>query len=209
MAALYHDVNKPQTKTIEENGRIRFLGHDEQGSRTAYERGLALRLSNVELDRIKIIIKNHMRVHAHISRKDSGQEISRRAIYRYFRDTGESGVDLVLLTLADTRATYDHTLSQEHWASTLDICRILLEAWYEKADEIIKPLPLVNGDDLIVELKQKPGPEIGKILEAIRELQAGGIISSRDQALAFSRGWLAKTREVSASLNHPSPKSAN
>jgi tRNA nucleotidyltransferase/poly(A) polymerase len=34
-AALYHDVNKPQTRTVEENGSIRFLGHDEQGAQTA------------------------------------------------------------------------------------------------------------------------------------------------------------------------------
>ena len=112
------------------------------------------------------------------------------------RDAGESGIDLALLALADTRATYDHTLTQEHWAASLDVCRTLLEAWYEKADEVIKPPPLINGDDLINELKQKPGQELGKLLEAIRETQASGNITTREAALAFSRGWLAKARDV-------------
>jgi poly(A) polymerase len=194
-AALYHDVDKPQTKSIEESGRIRFLGHDEQGAQTAVRRGMALHLSNDELDRLKLIIRHHMRVHAHTSRKEAAQEISRRAIYRFFRDTGEAGIDLILLALADTRATFDHTLTQEHWAATLDVCRTLLEAWFEKADEIVKPPSLLNGDDLINELKLKPGPEIGKLLEAIRETQAAGKLSTREEALAFARGWLVKARE--------------
>ena len=194
-AALYHDVNKPQTKSTEESGRIRFLGHDEQGAQTAVRRGMALHLSNDELDRLKLIIQHHMRVHAHTSRKEAAQEISRRAIYRFFRDTGEAGVDLILLAMADTRATFDQTITQEHWAATLDVCRTLLEAWYEKADEIVRPPALLNGDDLINELKLKPGPEIGKLLEAIRETQATGKLSTREEALAFARGWLVKARE--------------
>ncbi len=194
-AALYHDVNKPQTKSIEESGRIRFLGHDELGAQTAEKRGQALRLSNDEIVRLQLIIRNHMRVHSKSSRKEAGQEISRKAIYRFFRDTGESGVDLILLAMADTRATYEHTLSQEHWAATLDVCRELFEAWFEKADEVIRPQALINGDDLIKELKIKPGPEIGKILEAVRENQAIGKITSREEALAFCNGWLEKLRD--------------
>ncbi|MCX6065811.1 MAG: HDIG domain-containing protein, partial [Chloroflexi bacterium] len=62
LAALYHDVNKPQTRSIEEeSGRIRFLGHDEQGAETALKRGMALHLSNDELNRLKLIIRQHMR----------------------------------------------------------------------------------------------------------------------------------------------------
>jgi len=184
-----------QTKSTEESGRIRFLGHDEQGAETALKRGMALHLSNAELDRLKLIIQQHMRVHAHSSRQAGGQEMSRKAIYRFFRDCGEAGIDLILLALADTRATYDQTLTQEHWAVTLDVCRTLLEAWFEKAEEIVRPVPLLNGDDLINELKLKPGPEIGKLLEAIRETQATGNLSSREAALAFARGWLVKARE--------------
>ena len=195
-AALYHDVNKPQTRSIEENGRIRFLGHDEQGARTAVKRGTALHFSNDELDRLKLIIQHHMRVHGQTSRKIAGMDTSRKAIYRYFRDAGEAGVDLILLALADTRATYDHTLTQDHWAATLEVCRVLLEAWFEKAEQMIKPPALVNGDDLKSVLKQKPGPELGKLLETIRENQAAGYLTTREEALAFARGWLVMAHEV-------------
>jgi putative nucleotidyltransferase with HDIG domain len=191
-AALYHDIAKPQTRGLE-NGRIRFLGHEEKGCDLAAERARALALSNEEIERVRIIIRHHMRIHLHTDRLAFEQkEISRKAIYRFFRDTGEAGVDLVLLAMADLRATYDHTLKQETWAACTDICRVLLENWWEKREEIIAPPKLLNGDDLINEFKMTPGPRIGELLEAIREAQATGKIHVRDEALAFALGWLSK-----------------
>jgi tRNA nucleotidyltransferase/poly(A) polymerase len=194
-AALYHDVSKPQAKSADENGRIRFLGHDEQGANVALRRGMALHLSNDELDRLKLTVRHHMRIHFHTSRKaGEGKDPSRKAIYRFFRDTGPAGVDLILLALADLRATYDHQLTQENWAACLDVCRTFLEAWYEKPEEIIAPPQLVNGDDLIKELNMKPGREIGQLLEIIKEEQVTTHISTREEALAFARGWLEGKR---------------
>jgi tRNA nucleotidyltransferase/poly(A) polymerase len=192
--ALYHDVCKPPTKSVEEGGRIRFLGHDEQGALVAMKRGMALHLSNDELDRLKLVIFHHMRVHALTSRKLAGKSPSRKAIYRFFRDAGEAGVDLILLALADTRATYEQTLTQEHWVACLEVCRSLLEAWYEKAEEIVAPPQLLNGDDLMAELKMSPGRAVGQLLELVKEEQAAGGVSTREEALAFAREWLADER---------------
>jgi tRNA nucleotidyltransferase/poly(A) polymerase len=190
--ALYHDAAKPNTKTFE-NGRIRFLGHDEQGPVMLEERGRSLALSNDEIERAKIVIRNHMRIHNHTNRLHvEKKEISRRAIYRFFRDSGEAGVDLILLAMADFRATYDHTLTQELWTACLDVCRTLLENYWEKPEEIVAPPKLLNGDDLIKEIRMKPGPEIGQLLELIREGQAAGKISTREEAIAFALGWLSK-----------------
>jgi tRNA nucleotidyltransferase/poly(A) polymerase len=190
-AALYHDVNKPQSRSVDDDGRIRFLGHDEIGARSAVERGEELRLSNDELDRLHNIIRLHMRIHAQVSRMKAGEEPSARSIYRFFREAGDAGVDLILLSLADARATCDHTLTQDYWAVCLDVARILLEAWYERPAELVRPPVLINGDDLIDEFKMKPGREIGNILEAVRENQVAGKIASREEALAFAQDWLA------------------
>ncbi len=196
-SALYHDVCKPETRSMDENQRIRFFGHDEKGSIIATKRGMALHLSNDELDRLKTIIRNHMRVHFHTSRRAAeGKDVSRKAIYRYFRETGPAGIDIILLSLADLRATYDHTLTQETWIAALDVCRTLLEAYYEKPEEIIAPPQLVNGNDMINELNMKPGRDIGLLLELIRENQAAGKLSTREEALAYARGWLDGTKRT-------------
>lgn len=198
-AALYHDIEKPSTRSVEENGRIRFLGHDQKGAATALRRAIALRLSNPELDRLKTIISQHMRPHQFSSRKLSqAADPSPRSLYRFFRETGPAGVDILLLSLADLRATYDHTLPQEVWSAALDTVRLCLEAWYEKPEDIINPPQLLNGNDLQTELKMAPSREIGQILEAVRENQAAGRISTRAEALLFARGWLEASRRKAA-----------
>lgn len=192
-AALYHDVSKPDTRSFDEqSGRIRFFGHDEQGAEVVAKRGQALHLSNDELERLRLIIRNHMRIHFHTNQLlAQGKPPSRKAIYRFFRDTGAAGVDLVLLNLADFRATADHALAQDSWAACLETCRSFLEAWFEKADEMVSPPPLLNGDALIGELNMSPGPELGRLLELIKEEQVMGHFSTREAALAFARDWLA------------------
>jgi putative nucleotidyltransferase with HDIG domain len=196
-AALYHDVQKPATRTVDESGRIRFFDHDVKGAEVASQRARTFNLSNDEVERIQKIILHHMRFHFFTSRiEDDHQEPSRKAIYRYFRDTDKAGIDLVLLGLADLRGIYDHTLTQETWVAALDVARILLENYWEKREQTIAPPRLLDGNELMRELNLQPGRIIGQLLEAIREGQATGKIETREQALEFAREELQKVEQV-------------
>jgi poly(A) polymerase len=195
-AALYHDVSKPATKSIDETGRIRFFGHDESGAKVAVERARALNLSNDEIERLRIIIENHMRFHFFTSRMEGEKkEPSRKSIYRFFRDAGDGGVDLVLLGLADLRGTRGHMLTQESWTAALDVARILLENYWEKPEETVAPPRLINGLDAMSEYQLEAGPLIGQLLDATREAQAVGKVSTREEALAFGRDWLKENQK--------------
>lgn len=195
-AALYHDVQKPATRTVDESGRIRFFDHDVKGAEVASQRGRTFNLSNDEVERIQKTILHHMRFHFFTSRIEGDhQEPSRKAIYRYFRDASEAGVDLVLLGLADLRGIYDHTLTQETWVAALDVARILLENYWEKREQTIAPPRLLDGNELMHELNLHPGRIIGQLLEAIREGQATGKIETREQALEFAREELQKAEQ--------------
>lgn len=188
LAALYHDVAKPDCFVADETGHIRFWGHEGQGAEMASKRGAELHLSNPEIERLRVVIKNHMRIHFHSNRLQvEGKTPSRKAVYRFFRDVGEASVDLVLLALADTRATHGHELTQETWSSVLDICRIFLENYWEKPEETVSPPPLLNGHELMSELDLEPGPKIGELLAEIREAQATGKISIREEAITYAR----------------------
>lgn len=191
-AALYHDVRKPQTKTIDETGRVHFFDHDIQGAEAAAERARFFNLSSDEIERLRAVIRNHMRIHFHTNRM-AGDKISpsRKDVYRFFRDSGEAGVDIVLLGLADLRATRANTLTQETWSACLDVCRILLENYWERPEEAVAPPRLLDGNDLMRELNLQAGPVLGELLEAIRENQAAGKIGSREQAVRFGRAWLS------------------
>lgn len=194
-AALYHDVAKPACKTVGDDGRIRFWDHDVQGAEMVVARANALHLSNDEIHRLRLIIRHHMRVHFHSNRLEAeGKTPSRKAIYRFFRDADEAAVDLILLALADTRATRGHTLTQETWIATLDVCRIFLENYWEKPVETVSPPRLVDGNEIMNEFGLKPGPLVGEVLEAIREAQATGKVGTREEALTFAQEWLKENQ---------------
>lgn len=197
-AALYHDVQKPDTKSVESGWRIRFFDHDVKGAAVAEERARAFNLSNDEVDRIRLIIQHHMRFHSFTSRLEGDQqEPSRKAIYRFFRDTGKAGVDLVLLGLADLRGTQGATLKQETWTAALDVARILLENYWEKPQETVAPPRLLNGNELMSELGLESGRIIGQLLEVIREGQATGKVENREQAFDFARKYLKEMESSS------------
>ncbi|MEB2334994.1 MAG: HD domain-containing protein [Anaerolineaceae bacterium] len=190
-AALFHDVEKPATKSVDEAGRIRFFDHDVQGAKVASMRGHKFNLSNDEIQRVKKIIFNHMRFHFFTMQLEKKkQEPSRKAIYRFFRDAGEAGVDLILLGLADLRGTHDHTQTMGNWNAALNIAGIFLESYWEKREETVAPPRLLDGYELMKELNLQAGRVIGQLLEAIREEQAIGNIQTREQALEFCRRWL-------------------
>jgi hypothetical protein len=69
----------------------------------------------------------------------------------------------------------------------------MLENWFENPAESIDPKPLVNGDDLMCGFNLQPGKLIGELLEAIRETQAMGELSTREQALELVRQKLKNT----------------
>jgi poly(A) polymerase len=188
LAALYHDIAKPRAKQVDEEGQIRFWDHDKQGADVASARARALTLSNDEIEQLETVIRNHMRILFHTNRLlKENKPPSRRAVYRFFRDTGSSGMLVCLLAMADLRATYEQTLPQETWAACLEVVRIFLENWFERPAESIAPPSLVDGNEIMKELGLQPGRQVGELLEAIREAQAMGEISTREQALDFAR----------------------
>jgi len=180
LAGLYHDVGKQSTRTVDDQGNCRFIGHEQIGSKLVEKRGQALKLSNLEVERLISIVKHHMRP----SLLSHPIELpSRKAVYRLFRDTGAAGVDICILSLADMLATYGPTIPQERWSKHVGVVRTLLGAWWEDKEERIFPPPFLNGDDLKDEFNLSPGPIIGYLLESLREAQVTGDIRSRQEAI--------------------------
>ena len=192
LAGLYHDVAKPAARAPGPDGRIHFIGHEEAGAETVTRRAWELVLSQSEVQRVEAIVAGHMRIHL---LAQAGPDLSRRSTYRYFKRTGAAGVDICLLSLADTLATYGPTLPLDFWKDELAICRQLLAAWWENPSESVAPPRLLTGDDLIAKLNLTPGPQIGELLAAIQEAQACGEISNRQQALNYAVKYLKKRKE--------------
>ena len=89
-------------------------------------------------------------------------------------------------------ATYGTTLTQDIWNHYLDVIRELLEAWWERPEESVNPPVLLNGHDLLEIFKLSPGPQIGQLLEMVREAQADKQIDTQAQAVEMIRNYLGQ-----------------
>ncbi|MGD9118143.1 MAG: HD domain-containing protein [Dehalococcoidia bacterium] len=191
LAALLHDIAKPETKAVGEDGRTHFLGHDKLGGAAAAAVLERLRFSGKEVKLVETVIKYHMR-----PGQMSQQGLpTPRAIYRYFRDTGEAGIDILYLSLADHLATRGPKLDMAGWREHTRMVEYVLEKHFEQ-QRLVEPVKLVDGNDLINIFGLEPGPAIGEILEAVREAQASGELNDRQQALDYIRQRLATEKTL-------------
>ncbi len=183
LGALFHDVGKKATQTMEADGRIRFFGHDVAGAEVANGRLRQMALSNQAVKYVETIVAGHMRP---LLLAGAGGAPSRRAIYRYFRATQTAGLDIGLLSLADHLATYGGPGPNEVWAQLVAVVTRLFAHYFDHYADTVAPPPLLDGHDLVQHLQIQPGPEIGRLLRLIQEAQAAGDIYSREEALALA-----------------------
>lgn len=108
-------------------------------------------------------------------------------LYRFFRDQEPMGQESILLALADQAASVlPGKLRDQGWLELRKKAGALLEIVYSQP-HIVSPTPLLNGHELIQALKLSPGPEIGQLLEKIREAQVEGKVQDKAQALELAR----------------------
>jgi putative nucleotidyltransferase with HDIG domain len=192
LAALLHDTGKAAARTVDEEGRVRFLGHQKDGARIATGALRRLRFSSAEVRLGDAIVRNHMRPLLLANQRS----VSSRAIYRFFRDTGMAGVETLVHALADHLATYGPDAADDQWSRlTVLMVRMLGDYWDRRAERIDPP-PLVRGSDLIYECGLQPGPHIGELLEIVREAQAAEEVHSREEALGLIRAHLEEMKSV-------------
>jgi poly(A) polymerase len=180
LAALLHDIAKPQTKAVAADGRTRFLGHPEEGAAAAASIMERLRFSNRETQYVTLLVKYHLRP----TQMANEGTPTPRAVYRFFRDTGESGIDILFLSLADHLAARGPALDNAQWREHARVTDYVLKKHFEEAG-FARPPRLLDGHDIMKTYGLPPGPQIGRLLEAVREAQAAGEIADRHEALAY------------------------
>ncbi|MFH0912746.1 MAG: HD domain-containing protein [Candidatus Omnitrophota bacterium] len=185
LGALLHDIGKPAARR-REGGKTKFHGHERVGFNISKDIAWRLKLSNDELESLKRMIVWHLRP-GYLADND---QISPRAKFRYFRDTGKESVSVLLISIADQRATCGPLTSRESRLYHEKVARDLLKEYFRKNKQK-KPPRLVTGDDLIRKFKLKPSPLIGKILQELEELQAIGKIKTKPAALKAARSLIS------------------
>jgi len=157
--------------------------HSSKGAAYAGFRADGLRLSVAEKSRLITCIRYQSLVY-------TLQDTTPLSIYHFWKKLNEAGIDVCLMTLADYLAAKGTQLNQDEWLMLVDRVRILLEAWYDKHEQIVSPPALVDGNLLMETLQLKPGPILGELLEQIRVAQVKGEVQNCDSALAYAKTYL-------------------
>jgi poly(A) polymerase len=172
LAALLHDIGKPRTVGRKPE-RYTFYYHEHVGYRmfaeVIYPR---LKLSNAERERIGWLVEMHQFL----------CDARKMRLSKLKETLAEPGIhELLALHRADALACGRST---DH----VDYCEHLLRTWTR--DEL-NPPPLITGDDLKA-LGLEPGPEYKRLLEAVREAQLEGTITTREEALELVRRLMSE-----------------
>ena len=162
LAALFHDVGKPQTRGYQQGKGVTFHHHDAVGARMTRKRLTALRYSNDDIETITELVALHLRFHTYqMGWTDS-------AVRRYVRDAGPLLAELNVLTRCDC------TTRNERKAATLAKRMDELEARIvdlDEREELASIRPELDGKQVMEHLGIGPGPLIGKALGFLLEIR--------------------------------------
>ncbi|MFH0935526.1 MAG: HD domain-containing protein [Candidatus Omnitrophota bacterium] len=177
LGAILHDIGKPDALR-HKDGKIIFHGHERIGLGLTEAVCRRLKASNDEINSLRKIVLCHLRP-GYLA---DNRILTARAKFRYFRDAGIEAVSILLLSIADQRATKGPLTTKGSRLRHEKTCFGLIGEYFKKRSQEKQPR-LLNGDLLMKRFNLKPAPLIGKILSEIEELQAIGRIKTVGEAL--------------------------
>lgn len=172
LTGLFHDVGKPPTRRIEEDGTVSFHGHEALGEkmtvkilkRLGYEAELATQVGRL----------------VGLSGATKGSEAwSDSAVRRFTGSAGELLEDLLCFALVDV--TSKHQVNHDRVANEISALRSRIDEVRAK-DEAARWRPVVSGDDIMGRYSLTAGPKVGAMLRLVREAE----LSAKSLGKGFS-----------------------
>lgn len=182
LAALFHDVGKPKTRSFGPRGAVSFHHHEVVGARMTRDRMRALRYSTEDVETVTRLVELHLRFHTYrMGWTDS-------AVRRYVRDAGP------LLDRLNELTRCDCTTRNAAKARALSRRMDELEARITElqAQEELKAIrPDLDGNAVMNRLGLKPGREVGEALAYLLELRLEEGPLGEDEAGRRLDAWWA------------------
>lgn len=156
LAALLHDVGKPRSKEGE-GKTATFHDHDRMGADMTIDIMKRLRFSNDEIARVEHLVRYHMFYY-------SLGEVSDKGVRRMIKRLGKENIeDFFVIRIADRMGS----------GCQVELPYKLKELWRHmeevQKDPIDTRMLEINGTEIMELLGIEPGPEIGRIMNALLE----------------------------------------
>lgn len=173
LAILCHDLGKPDTTTVEDDGRIRAIGHERAGIEPT--KNFLYRLTNEHslIDSILPLVEHHLKPSQYYKNGAKDKTIRKLAISVNIKE-------LILVAKAD----FLGRTSEDSLAGVYSAGKWLLDKASTLGVEE-KPLKtLLKGRDL-VDMGLNPSPKFTQILDEVYSRQISGEIMTKEQATKY------------------------
>jgi poly(A) polymerase len=183
LAALLHDIGKPDTRRKESDGRVSFHHHEVVGAKMTRRRLRELRYPKSVIDEVAQLVCLHLRFHGY-----SGGTWTDSAVRRYVTDAGP------LLERLHRLVRSDCTTRNRRRAAALQRSYDGLEeriAELRKQEELDSIRPDLDGNAIMEILGIPAGPQVGRAYKHLLAVRMEQGPLNREQAEAQLRSWAA------------------
>jgi poly(A) polymerase len=181
LAALFHDVGKPKTRSFGARGAVTFHHHEVVGARMTRDRMRALRYSTEDTETVTRLVELHLRFHTYrMGWTDS-------AVRRYVRDAGDLLDRLNELTRCD--CTTRNAAKARALSRRMDELEARIAELREK-EELAAIRPDLDGNAVMARLGIKPGRIVGEALSFLLELRLDeGPLGAEEAGRRLDEWW--------------------
>lgn len=183
-AALLHDCGKPATRAFKPEGGVTFYHHEVVGAKLVRKRMRALKYSKQMVQDVSQLVYLHMRFHGF----GDGQWTD-SAVRRYVTDAGPLLSRLLKLVRAD--CTTRNQRKAQRLQRTCDHLEARIAELAAKED-LARVRPDLNGNEIMELLGLKPGREVGRAWQFLKDLRLERGPLTREEAIAELQGWWAE-----------------
>lgn len=185
LAALFHDIAKPNTRAITDEG-VTFRFHDVVGAKITRQRLAALKYSQDMIDDVAALVELHLRFHTY------KLGWSDRAVRRYVRDAGDLLEELNELTRCD--CTTRNARKAQTLAARMDELEERITILREQED-LMRLRPALDGTAVMALLDIKPSRAVGEALDFLMEIRLDEGEISTDEAAVRLREWWSERND--------------
>jgi len=179
LAALFHDLGKPLTYSVDDTGRVKYLTHEDKGALVAGDICARLRMSGRERSYVDLIVRNHLHP-LHLFDARQRGVLTTKGIIRFFTRHENDAVGLLLHSLADQRAKVVHnTKFEENFVAFLDE---VFQRYFNDFKAAITAPQLISGKDLIEHFGLSPSRLFGELLHKVEDARLNREIETREEA---------------------------
>jgi len=184
LAALFHDIGKPKTRSIRKGKGITFHHHEVVGARMTRDRMKALKYSTEDVDAVTSLVELHLRFHTY------SMGWTDAAVRRYVRDAGPLLAELNVLTRCD--CTTRNEKKALMLARRMDELETRIDELAEQ-EQLASMRPELDGVEVMKLLDMKPGRDVGRALDFLMEIRLEeGLLGEEEITRRLREWWAAR-----------------